>query len=391
MSVAQKHELTRHPYMIHYKEESSFLEVYGRQPGTVTLAGQYMEPVGVPRHTVFVFMHPIGIMEYLPFTNALAAQGAHVLCTVSRYPRNDTALIMEKVVADLGAHVRYAREELGFTRVILVGWSGGGSLMMFYQNQAENPTITETPAGDPYSLAAAGLASGDGMIVIAAHTNRAVTLTEWTDASIIDETDLSKRNVELNLYDPANPNQPPYSQDFLEAFEKAQIARNRKITTWVREQLDGFKTAGRPNEELGFVVHGTMAAPCWLDPAVEPNDRKPGTCGFGDPQVVNMSPIGIARFSSLRSWLSQWSYDDAVVDAPKSAAKITIPVLVVQNSADDLCVPSQAARIFAAIGHDNKEFKEIKDATHYYYEQPDKCDEACGVCIDWVQRQGLWE
>ena len=24
-----------------------------------------------------------------------------------------------------------------------------------------------------------------------------------------------------------------------------------------------------------------------------------------------MSPVGLARFCSLRSWLSQWSYDDA--------------------------------------------------------------------------------
>ena len=24
-----------------------------------------------------------------------------------------------------------------------------------------------------------------------------------------------------------------------------------------------------------------------------------------------MSPVGLARFCTLRSWLSQWSYDDA--------------------------------------------------------------------------------
>ena len=31
-----------------------------------------------------------------------------------------------------------------------------------------------------------------------------------------------------------------------------------------------------------------------------------------------MSPFGLARFCTLRSWLSQWSYDDANGDAVKA-------------------------------------------------------------------------
>jgi hypothetical protein len=60
-----------------------------------------------------------------------------------------------------------------------------------------------------------------------------------------------------------------------------------------------------------FVVHGTMAGPRWLDPAVDPNKRTPGTDYLGDPAVVSKSPVGLARFCTLRSWLSQWSCDDA--------------------------------------------------------------------------------
>ena len=55
----------------------------------------------------------------------------HVISCNSRYPRNDSALIMEKVVLDLGACVRHAREKFGYQHVILGGWSGGGSLSMF--------------------------------------------------------------------------------------------------------------------------------------------------------------------------------------------------------------------------------------------------------------------
>lgn len=37
---------------------------------------------------------------------------------------------------------------------------------------------------------------------------------------------------------------------------------------------------------------------------------------LGDPQLVNRSPVGLARFCTLRNWLSQWSYDavDIITD-----------------------------------------------------------------------------
>ncbi len=77
--------------------------------------------------------------------------------------------------------------------VVLVGWSGGGSLSLFYQAQAENPTITHTPAGDEVNLIEAGLKPADGVIFIAAHLSRAETLTEWLDPSVTDELDPDRR------------------------------------------------------------------------------------------------------------------------------------------------------------------------------------------------------
>jgi hypothetical protein len=53
-------------------------------------------------------------------------------------------------------------------------------------------------------------------------------------------------------------------------------------------------TASRTTSS-GFVVHGTMADPRWLDPTVDPNERTPGTCYLGDPQVVNNSTDWLHR------------------------------------------------------------------------------------------------
>ena len=87
--------------------------------------------------------------------------------------------------------------------------------------------------------------------------------------------------------------------------------------------------------------------PRWRDPTVYPTERTPGQCCLGDPQVVNMSPVGLARFCTLRGWLSQWRYDDANGDAVK--------------------------------------------ANHYYSapDQRDKLRQAVGVCTDWLHRHGF--
>ena len=104
-------------------------------------------------------MHPASTLQLLPMPTALADAGLHVLCAGSRYAKNDSALIMEKVAYDLGpTSATPARAWL--RKVVLVGWSGGGSLSLFYQAQAERRRITHTPAGDPYDLTAAQAAAG---------------------------------------------------------------------------------------------------------------------------------------------------------------------------------------------------------------------------------------
>ena len=42
---------------------------------------------------------------------------------------------MEKVILDFGAYVRHAKAVWGYEKVVLAGWSGGGSLL--YQAEAE--------------------------------------------------------------------------------------------------------------------------------------------------------------------------------------------------------------------------------------------------------------
>jgi pimeloyl-ACP methyl ester carboxylesterase len=376
-------EIIRTPYAVVYKEDSGFKDVYGGAGGMVFAECMSIVPKGSHSKRAIVFTHPIGSGAFLPLVTALASAGHHVLYVNPRYRGNDTALIMEKCIADLGAALKHARDKLGYEDIILGGWSGGGSMSLFYQDQAENPTITHTPAGDAYDLSAMNLPPVQGIMLLAAHISRAMTLTEWIDPSILDEAKPFERNPELNIYDPANPNQAPYSDAFVERYRAAQIARNRRITAWVKAQLAAIE----PNEERAFVVHGTMADLRWTDPAQDPSDRRPYDCYLGVPKIANDGPVGLARFTTLRSWLSQWSYDDTNSTGLGNAARISCPVLVINNSADLACTPSHAKRLFDAVGHDDKEYADVAGADHYYIERPDLLPVAVELCSDWIRRK----
>ena len=364
----------RIPYLVAFPNNSGVRDVYGGLAEIVVLESYLLKPEA-DSDTVLVFMHPIGGGAYLPMVNALARAGHHVIYANSRFRGTDSALIMEKVVEDLGAVIADAKTRLGYSKVVLAGWSGGGSLSLYYQQQA--------PGLD--------LQSADGIMLLAAHISRHGTLTEWLDASILDESDPTNRDPELDLYNPDNPNQPPYSPQFLDRYRQAQIARNRRITAWVKEKLAELESQGRGDDEFCFVVHGTMADPRWLDPTVDPNDRQPGTCYLGDPRIVNNSPIGLARFCSLRSWLSQWSYDDARGDGIACGHDVAVPTLVIGNLADDACTPSHTRRLFEAIAYPDKEMHEIAGANHYYSgpDQRETLARAVAIVSDWTARHGF--
>lgn len=378
----ERHKIKRYPYMLAYQEQAGFKDTYGGDYGYVFVEAMQIRPENVDSKRAIVFSHPVGGGAFLPIMSELAKRGHHVLYINTRYRGNDSALIMEKCLLDLGAGIKDAVKRFGYEKFILGGWSGGGSLALFYQEQAERPSISATPAGDPVDIKNAGFIPGVGLFLVAAHVSRSQTLTEWLDASIRDEANPNNRDPDLDLYNAANPNRPPYSAAFVERYRAAQVTRNQRITAWVHAKLTELKNGGREREEFGFVVHGTMADPRWLDPSLDANERKPNWCYLGEPKIANQSPIALARFATLRSWLSQWSLSESRAHGQKNAAQTSVPTLVVGNLADDACTPSHTRRLFEAIPHSQKRMHEVPGARHYYTDQPDKL----AICLDHYER-----
>ena len=393
--ASDKDRFDRIPIILQFPESPKFAETYGfaGTQGFVALEGQRFVPhASRSSETVYIFMHPSSTLQLLPMPAALANAGLHVVCAGSRYPKNDSALIMEKVCFDLGQYVKWAKQSCGYKKVVLVGWSGGGSLSLFYQSQAENPSITHTPAGDEYDLTAAKLIPADGIVFIAAHLSRAETLTEWLDPSVRDELNPDDRDLELDIYDPACPNRPPFSKEFVARFRAAQIARSRKITSWAEHMLATLKGRNTGEVERGFVVHRTMCDVRWIDPSLDPNGRKPNHCFLGEPRTANSAPAGLARFSTLRSWLSQWSYDRSQAKGTLSAPRIKhTPVLQIENEADDAVPATHNPTIFAALATPEKELVVVKGATHYYVGQPAQLKQCIDTLLEWSSRKQLIE
>ncbi len=113
--------------------------------------------------------------------------------------------------------------------------------------------------------------------------------------------------------------------------------------------------------------------------------------GPSTPRIVNNGPIGLARFSTLRSWLSQWSLDDANADGVRCARDLEVPVLQIYNSADNICMPGYALMLNDAIGSADKELHRIDGANHYYLgpDQRPHLREAAAICTSRLAARGL--
>ena len=334
-----------------------------------------------PCDTAFVLIHPTSNFHNHYLSPPLVARGAAVFMVNTRYVANDTMLLMERAMQDLGAAVRYLRAS-GFGRVVLIGNSGGGSLVAMYQEQAERLTISTTPDGRPFALSAGDLPPADALAMTCAHPGRAEQLLSKIDPAVMNEATPDLTDAAFDMYDPRNI--PPYDRTWLAFYREAQAARLNRIADWVVERIAHLETL-RPAEtaDEAFLVHRTQADPRLLDLTLDPNDRKPGSIQ-GQAVHANFSSNGLARFCTLRSFLSQWSPRHSRANGPKCLAGTSVPVLVVNHTADQTVFPSHIDAWIQAAGTRGTRY-ELKGAPHYADDKPELVNELCDLLIDWAE------
>ena len=314
-----------------------------------------------------IVMHPASNFMGHYLIAPLADRGVTCMGLNSRYAGNDTVLLMERVLQDLGAGVKFMRSELGCERVLLVGNSGGAALAAYYQAEAERFTAATMVDGDPTHIAAADLPPVDGVALCAAHEGRAHLLLRWLDPSLTDEHDATSVDRSLDMYDAANwagaaGTAPSFRPEFLARFIGAQKARRDRIEARVRARLAALRAiAGGPRDEV-FVMYRTHADPRCLDLSLDANDRAPGSV-WGDARAVNFSANAMGRTTSLTAFLSQWS-SASRAGGPENLARTSVPSLLLTYTADQSTFPSTREAWLAA-GGDRIRNVDITGGDHY--------------------------
>ena len=351
-------------------------------PGGHPCQGLYHRPARVWPATAFIATHyNVDFAEHY-LASYLAERGFGFLGWNTRFRGNEASFLLDHALAEIGVGVRWLREHANAARVVLLGNSGGGSLMAAYQSQAVEPNVVPVAGMHPLP-ALADLPAADLFVALAAHSGRPEVLTSWLDPSVTDETDPLSADPELDPYNPDNG--PPFSPEFQARYRAAQRARNERVTSWALAELDRL-TGTRARDRL-FTLPRTWADLRMVDPSIEPSDRRPHWCYAGDPMRANYGVFGIGTVSSLRTWLSMWSLRTSQCTAAPHLARITVPALVIHATADTGVYDSDARSLYRALAAADKTLERIR-ADHYLQEPAGARTETADLIAAWVTRRG---
>lgn len=368
------------------------------QAGGHPCQGIYWTPKGNPNPKVaFIATHyNVDFTEHY-LAPYIAARGYGFLGWNTRFRGFEDLFLLEHALIDIGEGTKYLRSQ-GVETIVILGNSGGGSLMGAYQAEATAPTFAKAAeqtsglaAESVYSFAGnaaltpaardalSTLIPGDLYVAMNAHAGRPQVLTKWMDASVIDETDPIATDESLNLFN--SDNGPSYSAEFIERYRAAQIARNHRITDWAEAELKRLNAAGIPDRL--FPVFRTWADIRCMDPAIEPTDRKPQFCYRGHPAQVNKTP-GIGRVNTLKTWLSMWSLRTSKCNGEEQLGRFKTPALVIQGIGDAGVFPSDSHILFNALGTQDKQLEFVK-GQHYFEDSVAERDHVADMIDAWIK------
>jgi len=332
-----------------------------------------------PRVAMIATHYQIDFSEHY-LADYMAARGIGFLGWNTRFRGFESSFVLDHALVDIGVGVRWLREAQGVDTVVLLGNSGGGSLMAAYQSQAVDPNVTPLGGMRP-ATGVTELPPADGYVATAAHPGRPDVLTSWMDAAVVDENDPVATDPDLDPFNERNG--PPYLPEFVARYRSAQTARNHAITDWAEAELKRVRAAGFSDRP--FTVLRTWADLRMIDPSIEPTRRQPNMCYAGVPAKANRSAHGIAAACTLRNWLGMWSLRVAQTRAEPHLGRITCPALVINAEADTGVFPSDAQRIYDALAGTDK--ARVSIHSDHYFTTPGARDEQADTIAGWITKR----
>lgn len=350
----------------------------------------YWNPARRPK-TAVVSMHPSSDNQRHFTLRPAAEHGFAGYGMAGRWTGQDG--IHEELLLDIARAIRWLKEERGFTHVVLVGHSGGGSLMAYYQSQAETKPpnrYSSTPAGDPPDLNTFTLPTADGIAILNASEGEGLHVLHHLDPSLVREDDPLSIDPSLDMYNPANgfrepPESSRYSPEFARRFREAQKARDQRLTEWARSQVGernyfrdlmnapSFKSlpferrqyVERRAEHLPvMVLYRTEADLAYTDLSIDPSDRIVGSNYTLRPDLRNYSPEARLRQIRPDAYLSTMSGTSSRARLHDNIRKVTVPTLVLGGTADRGIHPAEQKTTLASSGAKDKTIVWIEGADH---------------------------
>ena len=345
--------------------------------GGYPLQGFYTRPAGtMPKVALIATHYAIDFSEHY-LSALMATRGYGFLGWNNRFRGADHFFALDRALVDIGRGISWLREH-GAETIVLLGNSGGGSLMAAYNAQSQVDVITES-FGVPLLPEVHELPPGDLYVSLAAHPGRPEVLTGWLDPSVTDETDPTSVDPELSMY--ADGREPPFDEEFVRRYRAGQRARNQRVTDWAKAELTRLNQAGVPDRL--FILPRTWADLRFVDATLDPSDRPVPYCYRGDPRQANSGVTGVGAINTLRSWLNMWSLETSQCRSELHLARLTMPALVIQATGDSGVFPSDADTIYRQIAAQDKTRVDIK-GEHYFRDRPGGRDEVASVIADWI-------
>ena len=223
-----------------YPVRQTFLRVGRRSPALL------YEPEGLDgeRLTTVLVMHSDEDYLTCPTGPELARRGFRVMCAnvpVKEglfFSQNDKYPAVKAAIENLRA-----RENVG--AIVLMGHSGGATLMTAYQAIAENgPQVfqgEEMLYPYPYDEP---LPPADGIMLLDANWGNAAMQLFSLDPAVVDEASGMRLNADLDLFNPENgfnPEGSTFPEEFILRFQQEQSRRNNEILHYAQKRLQAIE------------------------------------------------------------------------------------------------------------------------------------------------------
>ena len=232
---------------------------------------QYMhcilyEPIAPVRESSVgvIIIHSDDDYSMFPIGAELAKRGFRTLCG---QVTNSSGTLDAKIL-DIKKAIEFLKNYGGIEHVVLMGHSGGATLMSAYEAIAENGPEIFKSNNEVISCAVdEKLIPADAVMLLDSNWgNGAMTLLS-IDPAVVEEGNGLKLDPGLDLFNPQNGfdvEGSHYSESFIKNYCKAQAERNNRIIKRARERLFAIEHGkGLFIEDEPFIVAGgAQFAPC---------------------------------------------------------------------------------------------------------------------------------